>query len=62
MHVGQQQGIDRACKSTPFQSLQAIRLLSSLSSRPHLYMIVYIAGKSVVWEICLQLDHYWAAV
>lgn len=50
MHVGQQQGIDRACKSTPFQSLQAIRLLSSLSSRLHLNMIVYIRIYLVVYE------------
>lgn len=43
MHVGQQQGIDRACKSNAFQSLQATRLLYSKSSRLHLNMIVYIA-------------------
>lgn len=42
IHVGQQQGIDRACKSTPIQSLRAIRLLSSLSCRLHLNMIVCI--------------------
>lgn len=43
MHGGQQQGIDRACKSTAFQSPPPVISLLPLSSRLHLNMIVCIA-------------------
>lgn len=54
MHVGQQQGIDNACKSTPFQSLQAICLLACLSSRLHLNMIVFI-----FIYLCMNREAWW---
>lgn len=42
MHVGQLQGIDRACKSTPLSKASKPPSPLPLSTHPHLNMIMYI--------------------
>lgn len=60
MHVGQQQGIDRAWKSGPSRAPARLPSRSSSSSpfkyaRVYMHLLLY-EEKSMLGRICLQLD------